>query len=145
MANIAMGHSLNCSILVHNEETPTDDEWDRWVAFASAGGASATNLTRVLVFSAGGSPTPKQRAKIHTLMPTGGSGLLTAVVIGSRVARTVVGAMALFNPGVRAFAPNRVSDAFDYLRISNARWPEVLDLVRQLHDEIGVPFTASLE
>jgi hypothetical protein len=51
--------------------------------------------------------------------------------------------MALFNPGVRAFAPNRVSDAFEYLRISSPRWPEVLDLARKLHDELGVPFTAS--
>lgn len=139
-----MGRSLNCTILVQNEQTATDEEWDRWVAFASAGGASAANLTRVLVFTAGGSPTPKQRAQIHALMPAGGSGLLTAVVIGSIVARTVVGAMALFNPGVRAFAPNRVSDAFEYLRISSPRWPEVLDLARKLHDELGVPFTASL-
>ena len=98
-----MGRSLNCAILVQNEQTATDEEWDRWIAFVTAAGANAAHLTRVLVFSAGGSPTASQRAKIHALIPAGGSGVLTAIVIGSRLARTVVGMMTLFNPSTRAF------------------------------------------
>lgn len=137
-----MGRSLNCQILVQNERPATDEEWDRWVAFVTSAGASVAHLTRVLVFSAGGSPTPKQRAKIHALVPAGG--VLTAIVIGSRLARTVVKAMALFNPGTRAFAPNRLRDALEYLRVSGPRHVEVFAVTRALHAELGIACEASL-
>jgi hypothetical protein len=77
-------------------------------------------------------------------MPTGGTGALTAIVIGSPVPRMVVGAMALFNPGTRAFGPNRLREALEYLHVSSARHAEVFALARALHDELGIPCEASL-
>jgi hypothetical protein len=145
MANLAMGRSLNCAILVHNERPATDDEeWDRWIAFVADAGPAAAHLTRVLVFSAGGSPTPKQRAKINVLTPPGEQGVLTAIVIPSLLARGVVSALTLFNPGVRAFAPERLQEALGYLRISSVRQPEVIHIARALHAELGIPFAPSL-
>jgi len=144
MANIVFGRFLHCSVVVQNDNAATDEEWDRWIALLMEGGAERAPLMRVLVFSAGGSPTARQRGKIHALMPSTGPGVLTAVVIGSPIGRAVVGAMALFNRRVKAFKPNDVNVAFGYLGIPEARRRELFQFSRSLHAQLDIPFAASL-
>ena len=141
VANIAFARVRKCYVLVQNKNAATDEEWSKWVAFVSKGGEVSVPSMRVLIFSAGGSPTPKQRASIHALMPKTGGGVETAIVTASFVGRSVVGAMNLFNPKVRAFSPERVSDALDYLDVAAPDRPEGLDLAARLHHELGLPFT----
>jgi hypothetical protein len=144
MRNLAFGRKHQCFVLVQTENPASDAEWQQWVDFVSQGGTASAELMRVLVFSAGGSPTPKQRRLIHELMPLAGGSVMTAVVIDSRVGRAVVTAMSLFNRGVRAFRPDRVAEAFDHLGIAAAIRPELLELARQKHALLRLPFTARL-
>ncbi len=136
--NIAFGRSGRCFVLVQNEKPATDEEWGRWVAFVGKGGEASRAQLRVLILSKGGSPTPKQRRLIHELMPKTGGGALTAIVLSSVVGRTVVAAMALFNDKVRAFAPEHLSDALDYLGIPGPLRPELEKVVAGLHDSLGL-------
>jgi hypothetical protein len=144
MANLAFSRFHNCFVLVQNQQTATDAEWADWIKFVLSPADGGGNTIRVLVFSAGGSPTPKQRSQIHRVMPRTQGGVYTAVVIASLVGRSVVNAMSLFNPKVRAFAPTHVQPALDYLQIPSATRMELLTLARQLHAAVQVPFDITL-
>jgi hypothetical protein len=144
MRNLAFAHVGSCFVLVQNEHTASDEEWTRWVEAVSRGGADAAGLVRVLVMSAGGSPTPKQRRQIHALMPATGGGVPTAVVIGSTIGRAVVTAMSFFNGKVRAFAPEALGEAFEHLEVPRASRPELFALAKSLHAELGIAFVARL-
>jgi len=131
-------------LLCQNQHTADDDEWNEWVRFVTQAGPSGARTMRVLVFSAGGSPSPKQRRQIHELMPVTGNGVPTAVVIGSRIWRAVVGTMSLFNKHVRAFSPQRVGDALRYLEIPAEQHPDVFALARKLHQRLELAFECAL-
>ncbi len=143
MPNLAFGRLGHCFVLVQNEHTASDEEWAQWVELVSRGGANATGLITVLVMSAGGSPTPKQRRQIHGLMPAVGGGVPTAVVIDSTVGRAIVTAMGFFNSKVRAFAPKALGAAFDHLEIQGSARAELFALAKSLHAELGIAFAAN--
>jgi len=143
MPNLAFSRSGHCFVLVQNQKTATDEEWGRWVAFVGKGGRASGEHIRVLILSKGGSPTPKQRRLIHDLMPKMGGGTFTAIVLSSFIGRTVVAAMSLFNDKVRAFAPDRLSDALDYLAIPTPLRPELESVIAGLHETLSLPFNAS--
>lgn len=142
MANLAFTRIGRCFVLVQNEQSATDEEWSRWVRFVAGGGEATSGRLGVLVMSAGGSPTPKQRKQIHELMPRTGGGVETAILLPSLVARTIVTAMSLFNPKVRAFAPDRLADALDYLGVADASRPDLIAAAHRLHDELGIAYRA---
>lgn len=142
MKDLAYARRGQCFVLVQTKNTASDEEWQKWIEFSTQLGADSAHLMRVLVFSAGGSPTPKQRKAIHALVPPDGRGVMTAVVLDSVIGRAVVSTMALFNPNVRAFTPDRVEAAFDYLQIVDSMRPELFELARQAHVELKLPFLA---
>lgn len=127
-----------CFVLVQGERDATDEEWSRWVDFVVRGGNDLERNIRVLVVSAGGSPTPKQRARIHEVMPKMGGGVPTAIVTSSRIGRVVVSTMALFNSEVRAFAPSELDRALAYLGVPDASQPALRALVARLHTTLGL-------
>lgn len=144
MGNITFDRFHNCFVLIQNQRAATDAEWGAWIEFVTKGAPKAANALRVLVFSAGGSPTAKQRALIHELMPKTGNGAPTAVVTASLVGRTVVGAMSLFNKNVAAFSPKDCAAAFRYLGIATSAERELLEFSRNLHKRIELPFEGVL-
>jgi hypothetical protein len=137
MANLAFQRFHTCFVLVQNDKPPSDDEWALWLKFLVQARSLSASAVRVLVVSAGGSPTAKQRAEIHKLTPKSGEGVTTAVVIPSFVGRTVVGAMALFNNNVRPFSPKATRDALNYLGISPELHGEVMALVHALQQKVN--------
>lgn len=138
MENVAFERVDRCCVLVQNQRAATDEEWERWVAVLQAAGKDTKGALCVLVVSAGGSPTPKQRARIHALMPSAGGGVLTSIVTSSFIGRTVVSAMGLFNDKVRAFAPGELGRALDYLGVEEARRPELRSAIERLHAQLGL-------
>lgn len=138
MSTLAFDRLGNCFLLVQGERDASDDEWSRWVEFVMRGGKELERKIRVLVVSSGGSPTPKQRARIHEVMPGMGGGVPTAIVTSSRIGRIVVSAMALFNSEVRAFAPSELDRALAYLGIPETERPMVRALVGRLHATLGL-------
>lgn len=138
MTNIAFERFRNCFVLVQNQYTASDAEWEEWLEFATGGGPAVATLMRVLIFSAGGAPTPKQRSQVHALTPKSGNGVRTAVVTPSFVGRTVVGAMALFNRNTEAFAPSSARRAFDYLGVPGPVHHELLERVYRLHQQLNI-------
>ncbi|MFO0683225.1 MAG: hypothetical protein U0234_14305 [Sandaracinus sp.] len=139
MTSLAFDRIGSCFVLVQGERDATDEEWSRWVDFVVRGGNDLQRDIRVLVISAGGSPTPKQRARIHEVMPRMGGGIPTAIVTSSRIGRAVVSTMALFNSEVRAFAPSELDRAVAYLGVPEASRPALRASVVRLHATLGLP------
>lgn len=139
--NLAFGRFGQCFVLVHDQHAPADEDWQRWVDFLSEGGAAHPSLLRVLIFSAGGSPTPTQRRALHALVRRAGPrGIRVAVVTDSAIGRAVVSVMALFNPLTRAFSAGRVEEALEHLDVLAALRPDLLRFAQQLHELLNVPF-----
>jgi hypothetical protein len=138
MQNVAFERVDRCCVLVQNQKPATDEEWENWVGLLQAAGRETKGALCVLVVSAGGSPTPKQRARIHSLMPSTGGGVLTAIVTSSFIGRTVVSTMGLFNDKVRAFAPGELGRALEYLGVEEARRADVRSAVERLHTQLAL-------
>jgi hypothetical protein len=112
---------------------PRDEEWEAYVAaYVAMPGVGAR---KVLAVTEGGGPTSWQRMRLQDVLH--GREQRAAVVTTSRVARAVVMALSWFNPAVRAFAPGRLADAFDYLGVEGAIRAEVLRALPELQAEVG--------
>ena len=144
MTNVAFESFQRCAILVQNQHTATDEEWNQWLAFVAQSRARWASDLRILILSAGGTPTPKQRSMVHALMPKSGNGVLTAVVTSSFFGRTVVSAMSLFNRNVQAFSIRLARDAFNYLGIPSTRHMELMTRLRLMHERLDIPFRVEL-
>jgi hypothetical protein len=144
VANIAFERFEDCCVLVQNHHSATDDEWKSWLDFVAQDSSAPPPNLRILIFSVGGSPTPKQRAQVHELMPKSGDGVRTAVVTASFVGRAIVTAMSLFNKNVRPFPMRPAKEAFAYVGIPESRHPELMALLRKMHERLGISFHAEL-
>lgn len=144
MPNIAFNRFQDCCVLVQNHQNATDEEWKSWLDFVAQGRPTPPPSLRILIFSVGGSPTPKQRSHVHELMPKSGNGVPTAVVTASFLGRTIVTAMSLFNRNVRPFAIRAARDAFDYLGIPATEHAALMKLLRDMHERLNIPFRAEL-
>ncbi len=141
MADMAFGKAGNCYILVHNRNVPPDGEWEPWVAFLQEGLGFSHDLLRALIVTAGGAPTANQRSALNKMMANT-PGTLTAVVTDSRVARLVVTTLGLFNQKIRAFAPDHLAEALNYLQLSSFTQGGVINLAKQLHEQLGLSLRA---
>jgi hypothetical protein len=98
------------ALAVHSEHAPTDVEWDAYMRMSTAPGIRA-----LLVLSEGGGPNAQQRtsiARFPHLKP-----LPTAIVTRAAVVRGVVTAIRWLGKNIRAFRPEELDDAFQYLEI----------------------------
>jgi hypothetical protein len=120
-------------VFVHSEESPSNREWSTLMdAFRNA-----TNLRRirVLVFTYGGAPNARQRAELNDVL--GGVRPPVAVVTPSTLARAVCTAIGWFQPRLRAFAPEELEAALDYLDANEADRKVLTRMLRELRLELG--------
>lgn len=100
-------------VLVNGPTTPADDEWrayvrdvERWLP----------DLVGTLIVSDGGGPNSAQRRELKEAFTRHGrASVRTAVLSDSLMARGIVNALNLFNPGIRVFRPDAVGDALAYI------------------------------
>ena len=127
-------------VIVHNELTPSDEDWRSWVAFNHENVAEEGLVGRYLIVSDGGAPTAAQRRMLHETMaaplkkdPTF---IRTAVVTPSTFVRGVVTAMSWLDPIFRAFSPKDIASAYKYLGIPSDYHPAVEQMIASLKAEL---------
>jgi hypothetical protein len=144
MPTLVFEHFHHCCILVQNHQTATDDEWRSWLQFVQHSPPALKENLRILILSAGGTPTPTQRSQVHALMPKSGDGVLTAVVTASFIGQTIVRVMSMFNRNVRPFSSRIARDAFEYLGVPRVRHTELMEVLRRMHQRLDIEFRVEL-
>ena len=110
-------------ITVQGDMPLSDPDWDDFLRVV----ASATHVKAYLFSSDNHGPSAKQRAKLQSnraVFP-----LPKAVVTTSMAVRGIVTATSWLGTNIRAFSPDHIDDAFDYLGLSPASRPAVLECV----------------
>jgi hypothetical protein len=111
MAYARCGHAH--VVTLHGSGNPTDTEWqsylqdlDRWLP----------ELVGFLVVTSGPGPTSRQRSQSNTIQAQHRIRTVrVAVVSDSLLARGIVNAFNLFNPGIRTFRPTAMQDALVHI------------------------------
>ncbi len=109
MANLAWHSEGDLHVIMHNESTPTDAEWDQ-----SMSAIRLSAKSKVLVYSMGGGPTARQRHTLSSRL----WGTSVAVVTTNALIRAMALALRVFNPRTRVYAPAEESQAFEYLELT---------------------------
>jgi hypothetical protein len=95
-------------LLVHAPEPPTDAEWDAYVDVLMA-----QPFDGLVVWTDGVGPNAGQRKRL--LARLGTREQLTAVITSSILARGIVTALSWVNVPIRAFSPNDVDAAIEFI------------------------------
>lgn len=132
-------------IAVHSEAAPSDEEWDGYLALMAQQPDLAA--VRSLAFTDGGAPNSRQRKALNDLLTSrlrGAPGLAVAIS-SSALVRSVVTALSWFNPNVKAFAPDRVTDAYKYLKLTQSEMDAIRRETRKLRQPFAVPLRSIAE
>lgn len=120
-------------LLIHNVAPPSDDEWFEYVRTLTE--MLKTGGIKQIVFTDGGSPNTTQRGLLNQAVKDKDNQV--AVVSDSPMVRSVVTALAWFNPKVKVFAPTRIDEALAYLGYQREEMPRLLTEVRALRLRLG--------
>lgn len=119
-------------VAVYGESSPLDEEWKEYLAVLEP----LSDSYRMVIFSAGGSPSTMQRRDLEAVTRNHKSRV--AVVTSSRTARGVVTAISWFDREIKAFAPSKHQEAFAYLELGPDDIDAVLRAVRDMGRTLGV-------
>ncbi len=117
-------------VSVHSARAPSDEDWYEYLELCCR--KMMGERIGVLVVTAGGGPTAKQRLAVRELLREGP--VLTAVVTNPSRVREVT-AMGWFNPGIRTFTS--LGDALTCLRIDAPMAERVFHEVRTMQRELS--------
>jgi len=120
-------------VCVHNERDPTNVEWQRYVNSSSEHVAKLD--VRILILSRGGSPSGDQRRVLMSAI--GKRTKPVALLTDNAIARTVVVAMRFFNPTMKAFKTSEVSEASDFLGLTQNERSRAVVLLAELERELA--------
>ncbi len=134
----------NVHIVIHGTSEPHDEDWRLYMSAVRGEEQKATGFVkmRTLVFSAGGGPTAKHRKEINEFL--GGRTSPVAIVTSSTIMRGVVTALQWFNPLVRAFSPDNVVAAMQFLGVSEGEAHVVWTEAKRLQTSLGAPASKSI-
>jgi hypothetical protein len=126
-------------ILVHSRGSPSDQEWDGYLAEMTK---HDPEKLLTLVFTDGGAPSAGQRKVVNDFLE--GRTSRCAVITKSPIGRGVVSALSWFNPKIKAFPPNAIDDAMRYLGLQTVQFPAVRHQLKVLRDRFGTTPVESL-
>lgn len=121
-------------VTVHTAESPSDEEWARYVSGADA--YQPLRDQRILVVSDGGAPNGTQRQQLIDLLDN--ARVPTAILTTSWLMRGAGAAVRWFNPELKVFGPHALQLAVDYLQLTEWERCEGVRLLRELQSELGV-------
>jgi ferredoxin-NADP reductase len=110
MSSFVVERFGNIVVFVHGAKTPDDIEWARAMELYRR---DAGDL-RSLVYTAGATPTTKQRSELKATLA--GRSAPMAVLTTSALARAAGAAIRWFNPNFRMFSPDEIEAAFDHIK-----------------------------
>ncbi|WP_156339003.1 hypothetical protein [Chondromyces crocatus] len=130
MVSTLVGNTL---VLLHSEAPPSDDEWAKYIDLMR----SIKDITkaRSIAFTDGGAPNSRQRKDVNDILR--GRPGLAVVVSHNTLVRGVVTALNWFNPLVKSFPPDKLSEAYDYLKLSREEVFKLNKAIEDLHVELG--------
>ena len=120
-------------IYVHGAVAPSDTEWEavldvyRQAAFPSR--------LRTLVYTEGGAPNPKQRARLSAEAFAGKAPI--AVLTTSALARAAGIALGWFNPRIRIYGPGQIDRALDHLLVPTEDRGAVREALGELRQQLS--------
>jgi hypothetical protein len=118
---------------VHDRETPGDDEWQAVIDMVRDRDA---DIESALIFSDGGGPNAHQR-KLYAREVARSKSRPRAVVTASALARGIVTAISWLGPRMKAFSPDELPEALDFLGITQARWAPLLNEVAKFRLQLA--------
>jgi len=121
-------------VLRENKTTPSDADWDAFLAELTAQRPNFKNL-RIVVFTDGGGPSSAQRKRLAVAL--GGEAVRVAVVTESATVRFIVSSIALLNKSIATYHPKDVDKAFAWLALSPSEQKQVEHAREQLGPLIG--------
>lgn len=121
-------------VVVHTSSPPSDEEW---AAYIDGLATSDLQTLRSIVFTDGGAPNSAQRKTINDVLE--GRQVPGVVISPSALVRGVVTALAWFNPGLKAYPPERFEDAVAYLELSPIEIDRVWETLEKLRAQLDDP------
>ncbi|HSY23587.1 MAG TPA: hypothetical protein VK841_15780 [Polyangiaceae bacterium] len=100
---------------VQTEQPPSDYEWNEFLDILRRHKSEMAKL-KILVVTAGGSPSPAQRK--HLAEALGSARFGVAVVSDNISARFVASTIALFHRDHRSFSATEITEAYDHLQLT---------------------------
>ncbi|MEO8184430.1 MAG: hypothetical protein ABI895_36945 [Deltaproteobacteria bacterium] len=122
----------NVVVFVHGSRAPTDSEWESVLDYYRQ--APDASRLRALVYTEGGAPDAKQRARLVEL---GHAQARIAVLTTSALARAAGIAVSWFIPHLRLFKPSEVERALDHLETTTTERVELRQTLAELRREIA--------
>ena len=134
----------NVHIVIHGMTDPLDEDWRLYMNAVRSEEQKTAGFGRMrtLVFSAGGGPTAKHRKEINEFL--GGRATPVAIVTSSTVMRGLVTALQWFNPLARAFSPENVLAAMQFLGTSESEASVLWAEAKKLQSSVGAPASKSI-
>jgi hypothetical protein len=123
---------------VHDAEAPTDEEWVEFLRHGREVFEKVPNVVDCtsLAITDGGGPNAKQRKQVVEQVRSFSNDRVdrinSSVISENLLVRGVVGALALFVPGVRIFTPDAFGAAFKHIGVPPTEWPVIADEVEKL-------------
>ena len=100
---------------VQTEKSPSDHEWAEFLDMLRTHRSEMAKL-KILVVTAGGSPSPVQRKQLAEAL--GGTRFAVAVISDNISARFVASSIALFHRDHRSFSATEITEAYDHLQLT---------------------------
>ena len=123
------------TIQVHGKHPPSEAEWTRFCALATACHAEHGDASVGLALTDGGAPTNAQRDQLMGVVDV--RKLPTAVVGVSAGTRFVVAAISIIHPHIKAFAAGDFTSAMRHLGIDGSTESRIRAALPKLADEVG--------
>jgi hypothetical protein len=134
-----MGFEIHSDLVigVYGAKEPSNQEWSEYIE------ALKKIIDRhppVLTVSDGGGPNAGQRQKLLSIYSKEHhEQIRIAVVSDATAVYGVVTAISWFNSSIKAFKISKLDEALSYLGVSSARTSIVLQSIRSLRRDLGLP------
>jgi hypothetical protein len=118
-------------VFVHGSQDPTDEEWGATLELYRR--TPEHSSIRCLVYSSGGAPNVKQRARLREV---GQSRARIAVLTASAVVRAAGVAVSWFNPKIKIYGLRDIENALDHLEVPVLERSDVRQALEELKNEM---------
>jgi hypothetical protein len=125
----------NLVLIVQTERPPADEDWAGYVNLYRRGW-HRYNQCRILVLSAGGSPTNLQQRQVNELVP--GIAVRVAVVALAPSVAQIVRRLIIVNDAMQLFSPDELDQAMAFLDVADAERPMVREALAAMQAELGL-------
>lgn len=123
----------HCVVVVGSAVAPNDADWQAYIDGCRPLVDKPT-VPPFLIVTDGGSPSPTQRKMVYDIVKD--KVIRQAVITPSKLTVGIITAISWFNKGIKAFAPDKLDAAFEYLEIDPTKraglMAEVTALQRQI-------------